>query len=130
MMKHAVLFFACLSFTTGQAQSLNEDILGEWRLEFVETMNGMETPGMDYVLNIRETSIEYNTDVNQCSAPLTTLDEMLIEYNRAACTKVCCNGTRDPLGGKLNYSGTYVLEDDLLRITNTVTFVFTRNELR
>lgn len=117
-----------IGFSVSAQQLANTDLYGTWLLEYVESENGMESPGLEYTLKIGQGLFSYNTDVNQCNGANLMIDGMMIEYDKSACTRVCCDGSRDPIGDRINYRGAYILQDDLLRITSQRTYVLRRIE--
>ncbi len=128
MKRILLVIFILFSIGLRAQQIADPNIYGVWQLEYVESENGMESPGVDYKLTIRQGLLSFNTDVNECGAANLTIDGMMIEFNKQGCTRICCDGSRDPLGARIDYQGSYILQDDLLRITNLRTYVLRKVE--
>ena len=94
-----------------------DNINGQWKLIQVETNNGIIKPQIDFLVQMEDHKINFNLDVNSCFTDIELRNDSII-YQFAACTKMCCDGNIDPIGGFLNYSGAYSLKDGHLYIQN------------
>ncbi|NPD46697.1 MULTISPECIES: hypothetical protein [unclassified Lentimicrobium] len=94
-----------------------EDINGQWKLMQVETNDGILIPQVDFLVQVEDRKISFNLDVNSCFTEIEIRNDSII-YQFAACSKMCCDGNTDPIGGFLNYSGAYSFINDTLIITN------------
>lgn len=92
-------------------------INGNWKLLKVETPNETLMPKVDYLVNVQDQKINFNLDVNSCFADIEIKNDSIL-YQVAGCTKMCCDGQIDTIGGFLNYSGAYSLKNDTLIISN------------
>ena len=108
-----MLFF--VSSLLGQQQ--HNEVFGKWKVVKVETNNDVLTPTMDFFLIIGENTFHFNRDVNGCSAK-PVLTETTIEFDSELCTRICCDGERDPIGGMNLYSGSYIVTEKTLVISN------------
>src|SRR5687767_2134665 len=98
-------------------QPRSNNLFGTWKLVKVETDSGIITPTMDFFLTISEDRLGFDRDVNDCTAkPLIT--ESTIEFDSELCTRVCCDGERDPIGGMNLYRGEYNVTENSLTIQN------------
>lgn len=100
-----------------------EDINGQWKLIQVETNDGILIPQVDFLVHVDDQKINFNLDVNSCFADIEIKNDSIL-YKAAGCTKMCCDGNVDPIGGFLNYSGAYSFKSDTLIITNENKYYF------
>ncbi len=101
------------------------DLIGKWQLVKVESQ-GKAIPFLkkEYFLNISQTTIKYNLDVNQCWSDSFFVDKKNIILYKKVCTEICCDGRFDSISKYLNYTGTYKLQDTALTITNNKVALF------
>lgn len=117
-MSRITLLFCILSLAfIFQACDEDKSINGDWKLIKVETPMEVLMPKVDYLVNVQDQKINFNLDVNSCFADIEIRNDSII-YKVAGCTKMCCDGNTDPIGGFLNYSGAYSFIKDTLIITN------------
>jgi len=121
---------ALLSFILIFIQSCDEkeDINGQWKLVQVETSEGILIPQVDFLVKVEGNKINFNLDVNSCFADIEIRNDSII-YDLAGCTKMCCDGNIDPIGGFLNYSGAYSFKKGQLIIQNENLYMLTKIEL-
>ena len=101
----------------------------KWKLVNVKTDTEFLFPKVNFFLTVEknleddisnrqgEYLLKFNLDRNKCWCyPDITPDKII--YESAACTKICCDGIFDTIGGFLNYNGNYKIVDDTLTIIN------------
>lgn len=109
------LLFLCSPFTQDPLSYL----IGEWKLEKLETKNGTIKPSRkEYNLTISNKGISFNLDINDCFTDSFSIDNEEIILYRISCSQVCCDGRFDTIANYINYSGSYVVKDSLLIISN------------
>ncbi len=102
-----------------QKQDNISNLKGSWKLEKIVRSWTTNIPGKtEYYLNITDTLIWYNMEINTCTVYDFKITDSTIEYKGAPCTKICCDDRIDNLGDFLNYSGKYKIKDSLLTIEN------------
>jgi hypothetical protein len=74
-------------------------------------------PRVKFFLRIGKDRFDFNRDVNTCSAK-AIVTGTTIEFNSEYCTRACCDGRFDPIGGMKLYSGNYMVIDTALVIWN------------
>jgi hypothetical protein len=102
-----------------QKQDNISDLKGRWKLEKIVRSWTTNIPGKaDYYLNITDTLIWYNMEINTCTVYDFKITDSTIEYKAAYCTQKCCDERIDNLGYFLKYNGKYKIKDSLLTIEN------------
>jgi hypothetical protein len=97
--------------------SQTSEIVGQWKLERVETEYGNLTPvEKDYFLTISSDKLNYNLEVNDCHGSYI-LDEMRIINKDVWCTFTCCDGRLESIWKYIKYEGGYELNGNQLIIT-------------
>lgn len=120
------LLFIPLFFTTGIEIPQNP-IYSKWQLVKIEVDQQTLTPEkVSYFLNITETSISYNLEVNNCWAGAFSLNENQLNIEGVACTKVCCDGRSDSISNYINYRGNYELQENELIIASSKSTLYLR----
>lgn len=112
------ILFLSISLLLASDEQTTDKLYGKWQVVKVETIQGTLIPTKDFFLTISEGRLGFNRDINRCSAqPIITATT--IDYDRALCTRACCDGRRDPIGGMDIYRGNYNVSEDSLIIENS-----------
>jgi hypothetical protein len=102
---------------THPAQQKQNELFGTWKIVKVKTNDGILTPTMDFFLTIGENQFRFNRDFNRCSTK-SIITDTTIGYDGELCTRVCCDGEKDPIGGMDLYRGNYIVTEQTLVISN------------
>jgi hypothetical protein len=112
-----LLLLTLILITTLHGKQLQHEIFGKWKIMKVETKNNILIPTKDFTLTIEANRLHFNRDVNGCSAnPILT--DTTIDFYSELCTRICCDGQLDPIGGMDLYRGSYVATEKTLVISN------------
>jgi hypothetical protein len=113
--KMKIVLLVMLSVSCVLPRQEKNELFGKWKIVKVETGKGVLIPTMDFFLTISEDTFGFNRDANGCSAkPVIT--DTTIEFEGEICTRMCCDGERDPIGGMNLYAGNYIVNNSSLTI--------------
>jgi hypothetical protein len=113
------------TLTTLNGGTVLSPILGKWKLHHIRTDAKNITPKGDYYLEITESKVTFNKDVNTCQTDKFKLDANSISISNE-CTKKCCDGKVEGWAKDLHYSGKYRFEEKYLVIENEFVLFLTR----
>lgn len=112
------VFLISISFLFPANEQITEKLYGKWQLVKVETNREIFIPTKDFFLTISEGGLGFNRDINRCSTK-PTITSTSIDYDSELCTRACCDGNRDPIGGMNLYRGNYYVSENSLTIENS-----------
>lgn len=121
-MKKGIIYLLLTVFT-GTVSAQNSSLEGTWRLIEIISEGTSITPKQKFVLTLKEGRAAYNLEVNGCNSQNVNITEKEIFLDKVQCTMACCDGE---FSNQINYSGSYELDGDTLRIRNDREFVLVK----